>query len=170
QDAGWRGKFAGFALGLALFSVLWFAAAAIGTKLGLWGWQFGLGKMMGNVSAGYGRYVIIAAATASVAALIVSLIAAPRKRALMMSLAAILIMLMVGFRWMGFQLKALQLPPIHEVQTDWDNPIRPSQALLDARAATKALNPVEDAPRVPDVPGITKNWPGTGGRLVSELQ
>ena len=31
QSAGWRGKFAGFALALSIFAILWFAAAAVGT-------------------------------------------------------------------------------------------------------------------------------------------
>jgi fatty-acyl-CoA synthase len=170
QDSGWRGKFAGFALGLSIFAVLWFAVAALGTKFGVWDYGFGLGKMMGNVTAGYGRFVIGAAALASITAIVVSLIAAPRKRALMLSLGALLIIALVGFRWMGFQLNALRLPPIHEAQTDWSMPIQPSQALLDVRTAAKASNAVEDAPTVPQAPGIEKNWPGTGGRLVSELQ
>ena len=45
QSAGWRGTFAGFALGLSIFSILWFAIAAVGTKLGFWTWQVGLGLM-----------------------------------------------------------------------------------------------------------------------------
>ena len=35
----------GFALALSVFAILWFVAAAVGTKLGLWEWQFGLGVM-----------------------------------------------------------------------------------------------------------------------------
>ena len=45
QDAGWRGMVAKASLALSIFTVFWFIAAALGTKLGLWGWQFGLGKM-----------------------------------------------------------------------------------------------------------------------------
>ena len=35
QNGGWRGKFAGLALAVAVFGVLWFFIAAGGTKLGL---------------------------------------------------------------------------------------------------------------------------------------
>ena len=37
QDAGWRGMVAKASLALSIFTVFWFIAAALGTKLGLWG-------------------------------------------------------------------------------------------------------------------------------------
>lgn len=43
--AGWRMKVAIFALCAAIFTVLWFAVAAVGTKFGWWSWQVGLGQM-----------------------------------------------------------------------------------------------------------------------------
>lgn len=164
QDAGWRGKFAGFALGLALFSVLWFAAAAIGTKLGLWGWQFGLGKM----TIAWGPLLLMAALAVSVIAIIVALIKAPRKQALMLALGALLVSGLAFGRVVAFKGQAERLPPIHEVQTDWSNPIQPSEAILAARASTGALNTLEDAPVAPDA--VDARWPGMGGRLVSDLQ
>lgn len=36
QDAGWRGMVAKASLALSIFTVFWFIAAALGTKLGLW--------------------------------------------------------------------------------------------------------------------------------------
>ena len=168
QDAGWRGKFAGFALGLSIFSVLWFAIAALGTKFGLWNYGFGLGVMMGNLKAGLGRFVIGAAVISSVLALIIALIRSPRKQATMLALGAILIISLLGFRWIGFQLNALRLPPIHDVQTDWLNPIQPSEKLVQEREKSGAENLIEDAPVVPE--RASGGWPGTGGRPVSELQ
>tara|TARA_R110001599_G_scaffold284804_1_gene486914 strand:- start:411 stop:1286 length:876 start_codon:yes stop_codon:yes gene_type:complete len=164
QDAGWRGKLAGFALGLSIFSVLWFAAAAIGTKLGLWSWQFGLGKM----TIGWGPMLLMAALGISVIAVIVALIKAPRKQALMLAMGALLISGLAFGRVLAFGGQAERLPPLHDVQTDWTNPIQPSEALLAARKATDAQNTIEDAPVVPA--GADARWPGTGGRLVSELQ
>ncbi len=166
--AGWRGKFAGFALALSLFGVAWFALAAIGTKLGWWNWQFGLGQMMGNVAAGYGRFVIGAALVTSILALIISLVKAPRKHAFMLSALALLIAGFLGGRWMGFQLNALRLPPLHDIQTDWDDPIMPSADLVAARVAGGALNPVEQNPVIPEA--VEARWPGTGGRRVAEVQ
>ena len=43
--AGWRMKVAIFALCASIFTVLWFAVAALGTKWGWWPWQVGLGQM-----------------------------------------------------------------------------------------------------------------------------
>jgi len=170
QSAGWRGKFAGFALALSLFAILWFAAAAVGTKLGLWNWQFGLGVMIGNIATGFGRFIIGLAVIASVLAVVISLVASPRKQPFMLALAAVLISGLLGFRWFGFQLNALRLPPLHDIQTDWSAPIMPSDDLIKAREATAALNPIEADPVVPDAEGIKQNWPSAAGRRVAEVQ
>ncbi|KDA01458.1 DUF1499 domain-containing protein [Hyphomonas oceanitis] len=164
QDAGWRGKFAGFALGLSIFSVLWFAIAAIGTKLGLWGWQFGLGKM----TIGWGPMLLMLALAVSLIAILLAVIKSPRKQALMLALGALLISTLAFGRVIAFKGQAERLPPLHDVQTDWANPIMPSEVLLADRAETGALNPVEAAPIVPEA--ADARWPGTGGRLVSEVQ
>lgn len=164
QDAGWRGTLAKAALGLALFGVSWFVVAALGTKLGLWGWQFGLGKM----AIGWGPKLLVLALGVSVIALIMSLIKAPRKRAFILSLAALLVAGLSLGRIAAFSGQAMRLPPIHDVQTDWSAPIQPSETLLAARAQTEGASPIEDAPVVP--PQAEARWPGTSGRLVSELQ
>lgn len=162
--AGWRGTFAGFALGLAVFAVLWFAAAAIGTKLGLWGWQFGLGVM----TIQWGPMLLMAAAGLSVIALIIALIRAPRKKAVMLALAALLISGLALGRVAAFGAQAARLPPLHDIQTDWADPIMPSDALMTAREATGALNPVLDDPVIPDM--AESRWPGMAGRRVAEVQ
>lgn len=164
QDAGWRGMVAKASLALSIFTVFWFIAAALGTKLGLWGWQFGLGKM----TIDWGLKLIFLASGVSVIALVLSLIMAPRKRAFILAFAALLIAGLSFGRIAAFSGQASRLPPIHDVQTDWSNPILPSEALLAARAATDAGNPVVAAPTVPDY--AEARWPGTPGRLVSELQ
>ena len=164
QDAGWRGKVALGALCLSIFTVLWFVAAALGSKFGLWGWQFGLGTM----TIGWGVKIVFAALGLSVIAIVLSLIASPRKRPFILALAALLIAGLSFGRVAGFGGQAGRLPPIHDVQTDWSEPIQPSAALLAARDATGALNAIEDAPTVPA--SAAERWPGTEGRLVSELQ
>lgn len=163
-SAGWRGKLAGFALALSLFSILWFAAAAIGTKLGLWTWQFGLGTM----TIGLGPMLLMAAAGLSLVAVIVSLIKAPRKKAFILAFAALLVSGLALGRVAAFGAGAARLPPLHDIQTDWSDPIQPSEALLAARKATGALNPIEDAPVIDA--SADARWPGMGGRRVAEVQ
>jgi fatty-acyl-CoA synthase len=164
QTAGWRGKFAGFALALSLFAILWFAAAAVGTKLGLWNWQFGLGVM----TITWGPLLLMAAAGISVLAVIVSLIKSPRKQAFMLAFAALLISGLAFGRVAAFGGQAARLPPLHDIQTDWSNPIQPSDVLLTAREFTGALNQIEDDPVIDA--GADGRWPGMGGRRVAEVQ
>ena len=63
---------------------------------------------------------------------------------------------------------AKRLPPLHDIQTDWANPIMPTPALLSARASTGAYNEIQEAPVIAD--SAKGNWPGMEGRLVSEVQ
>lgn len=164
ETAGWRGKFAGLALIVAILSVAWFALAALGTKYGLWSWQFGLGTL----TVGYGPAVAFGALGLSTLALLVGLIKAPRKRPVMLALGAILISGYVAGRLVGFGAIAQSLPPIHDVQTDWDDPITFSDTLMAAREADGALNPVQSDPVIPD--SADSRWPGLGGRKVADVQ
>ena len=164
QDAGWRGKFAGFSLALSLFAAAFFAIAALGSKFGLWGWQFGLGTMTFN----WGPKLVMAGLAVSVLALIIALVKAPRKRAAILAGAALLISGLSMGRLAAAKGQAERLPPIHDIQTNWDAPIQPSAKLIAAREADGALNPVVDAPVVPDA--ANGRWPGMGGKLFSELQ
>lgn len=164
QNAGWRGKFAGFALAFSAASILWFAAAAVGTKLGFWPWQFGLGKM----TIGWGPMILMGALGVSVLAVIAALIKAPRKQALMLALGALLISGLAMGRVAAFGAQAGQLPPLHDIQTDWSDPIQPSDALFTQREATGALNPIEDDPVID--PAANGRWPGMGGRRVADVQ
>lgn len=166
QSAGWRLKLSAVALGVSIFAVLWFAAAALGTKYGLWGWQFGLGKM----TIGWGPMIAFGSAGLAVIALIIGFIKSPRTQPVILALGALLIGLMLVFRLVGFGAQAASLPPIHDIQTDWSDPVRFSEALLAQRKSDDAMNPVEDAPVIPQAPGIEERWPGMGGRLVSEVQ
>lgn len=164
QSAGWRGKFAGFALALSVFSIFWFALAAVGTKLGFWTWQFGLGQM----TIGWGPMLLMVSTGLSVIAVVVALLKAPRKQAFMIAFAALLISGLAFGRVAAFGAGAARLPPLHDIQTDWSSPIQPSDALFTEREATGALNPVADAPVID--PAADGRWPGMGGRLVSEVQ
>ena len=164
KKAGWRLTVAGVALGVSIFTVLWFAAAALGSKFGLWGWQFGLGTMI----LGWGPGLTFFALGLAVVALIIALIKAPRFQPALLALAALLIALMVFFRIAGFGAQAASLPPIHDVQTDWSEPIAFSESLIAQRRSDGALNEVQDDPTIAE--GADGRWPGMGGRRVAEVQ
>lgn len=166
EKAGWRLTVAGLAVGVSILAVLWFAVAALGTKFGLWDWQFGLGTM----TIGWGPIIAFTAVGVSVVSLILGFIKAPRTKPVILSLAALLISAMLLFRLIGFGAQAGGLPPIHDIQTDWSDPIRFSEALIAQRKSDEATNPVEDNPVIPESPGIDERWPGMGGRSVAEVQ
>ena len=162
--AGWRMKVAIFALAVSIFAVLWFAIAALGTKFGLWPWQVGLGQM----TIGIGPGIAMLALGLSIIAQVIALIKAPRTQPFILALAATLIAAFCMFRLAGLGAQANALPPLPDIQTNWEDPIQFSDALMAARAAQGETNPVLDAPTVPDY--AEQRWPGTAGRLVSEVQ
>lgn len=164
QDAGWRGKFAGGALVFSVLGALWFGVAAVGTRLGLWSWQFGLGVLTEQV----GPKLLLVALGVSVLALVLALMQAPRKQAAMLALGALLVSGLAMGRIAAFDGQAERLPPLHDVQTDWDDPIRPSAALLAARSAGGALNEIEDDPVI--APEADARWPGMAGKRVADVQ
>lgn len=162
--AGWRMKVAIFALAVSIFTVLWFAVAALGTKFGFWPWPVGLGQM----TIGIGPGIALFALGLSIVAQIISLIKAPRKQAFILALGATLLAAFCMLRLVGMGGQAASLPPLHDIQTDWASPISFSDTLMAARAADGETNPVLDAPIVPEY--AEERWPGTAGRLVSEIQ
>lgn len=164
QSAGWRLKLALAGIVLAVFAVIWFAAAALGSKYGLWGWQFGLGTM----TITWGPRIAMLAMGVSALGLIAGLTRAPRTKPFILGLAGLLIGGLVLGRLAAFGAQASRLPPIHDVQTDWSEPIQFSDTLMAIREADGAQNPVVDAPTITE--GADARWPGFGGRLVSEVQ
>lgn len=162
--AGWRMNVAIFALAASIFTVIWFAVAALGTKFGFWPWQVGLGQM----TIGVGPTIALVSLGVALIAQVIALIKAPRTQPFILALGATLIAAFCMFRLAGLGAQATSLPPLHDIQTDWSDPIQFSQAIMDAREAQGETNPVLDAPTVPEY--AEERWPGTAGRLVSELQ
>jgi len=164
-SAGWRMKVAAFALAVSIFTALWFVVAALGTKFGLWPWQVGLSQMTLTI----GLPLAFGATVLGFLAQGIALLKFPRKHAFIVALAAFLIGLACfGRLYVGFIAQALSLPPIHDVQTDWTEPVTFTDAILSARAADDASNAIEIAPIIPM--GANTRWQGMGGRLVAEVQ
>ncbi len=159
---GFRTNIAWFALIAALVLPIWFVAAALGTKYGLWTYGFGLGKM----TIAWGPLIIIAVGILGVVSLIMGVVKAPRIAPTILSIVALVIVFLVFGRLGHLGNVAKTLPPIHDVQTDWADPIHFSKQIMDARGEDS--NPVLDDPEIPE--GANGRWPGMGGRKVSEVQ
>lgn len=126
-------------LALLAFLPLYFGAAALGTNVGLWSWQFGLGTL----TIGGGPIMLGALGLAGLISLIIGLIAKPRR---VVILAVALVAL--AFSGFGFGLFAgLRAKagdnPIHDVATDTADPPTFSATTLAARNAVDA-NPIND--------------------------
>lgn len=161
QSGGLRGKFALFALLFAIGSVGWFAVAALGSKYGLWDWRFGLLKM----TVSWGPIVAFGTMGLSVVAFIVALLKAPRKRPLMLALGAMLISVLLGGRMFGLGAGAQSVPPIHDIQTDWSDPVVLSDALMAARGADS--NPVRYGEEAVFAVGGKAQF---SGKLIADIQ
>ncbi|MEM9179612.1 MAG: DUF1499 domain-containing protein [Pseudomonadota bacterium] len=161
--AGWRMKVAIFALCVSIFTALWMTVAALGTKFGWWHYQVGLLQM----TAGIGGPLAFFGFAFGIIAQIIALIKFPRKQAFIVALAATLISLAMAGRLVAFRSQAMAVPPIHDIQTDWSDPIAYSDALLQVREADGAENDASQlAPRIDD----DRIPEPIFGRLVSEVQ
>lgn len=161
-SAGWRMKVAAFSLAVSIFTALWFVIAALGTKFGLWTWQTGLLQMTGKI----GAPLAFSALGLSLIAQVIALIKFPRKQAFIIALAATLLAAYSTGRLIAMKMQSETVPPIHDIQTDWDAPIGFSETLMAARNADVESNPVVDAPVIDDdrLPDVLQ------GRLVAEIQ
>ena len=161
QSGGRRGKFSLFALLFSIFGVIWFASAALGSKYGLWGWEFGLGKM----TVTWGPIVAFGALGLSVLACIIALIKSPRKRPFMLALGALLIAGLLAGRLAGLGAGAQAVPPIHDIQTDWNDPVVLSDAMMAARGGDS--NPVRYGADAVLGRHESKRF---GGQLIADIQ
>ena len=161
QSGGLRGKFALFALLMSIFGVAWFAAAALGSKYGLWDWQFGLIKM----TIAWGPIVAFGALGLSALALIAGLVKAPRKRPVMLAIGALLIGGLLIGRLYGLRQGAQAVPPIHDIQTDWGDAVVFSDVLMAARGSES--NPVRYGADAVFRDAGSEQF---GGRLIADIQ
>lgn len=121
-------------LALAAFVPLYFGIAAIGTKIGLWGWKFGLGAMI----IGGGPILLGVLALVGAVSLVMGLMKPPR-RGLVLGIAGTAL-LMAGFAFglmVGMRGKAAE-NPIHDIATDTGNPPLFSAETMAAREAAGA--------------------------------
>ncbi len=117
------------AIGLAIFIPVFFMIAALGTKIGLWGWKFGFGKL----TVGFGPKLMMLTFVVALIALILSIAIKPRKDWLIALLCLTVPIVGMGFG-KNIKAKAGKLPFIHDITTDTQNPPTFTQAIIDRRA------------------------------------
>lgn len=127
------------ALGALLFSLampLYFMAAALGVKFGLWGWRLGLGTLIVE----WGPRLLGIAALLALAILGASVFRRDR-RASAAALVALLIPAIGLFHLYQLRSRSESIPPIHDVATNIEDPPGHSPRTRTARADAGA-NPI----------------------------
>ena len=134
KNLSWKTKLIG---GLLLLLPLYFAVAALGTKFGVWGWQFGLGAMI--IVAGPILLGIVA--VVSLVLLVMALLKKPRQGWV---LPAIGLVVPLGiFGMLASVGSTADKNPIHDVATDTADPPQFSARTMAAREKSGA-NPLLD--------------------------
>lgn len=126
-------------IALLLILPIYFALAALGTKIGLWSWQTGLLSL----TMGGGVILLAVVALVSLVSLVIALRNKPRRGALVAIAGAGLAVpaaVFAGFLMAGAKAEA---NPIHDVSTDTARPPAFSAATLAERQRTGA-NPLND--------------------------
>lgn len=151
------GLVVGLAVAIGLVAPLLLLVAALGTKAGVIDWKFGFGVMA--------RQWASTAAMVGVATGLVALLAAFTDFRRLGAPALIALVLPAAVLGGFFHLRqtAKAVPPIHDVSTDWNEPLGFSKTFM-ARARVDAANPVENDPRAPVKAGSP--W---SGRRVAEI-
>ena len=152
---------AAIALIVSLLSVVWFAIAALGSKWGFWHWSFGLGTM----TVGLGQYVVFGAAGLAISALLIGLLTPGRVKPTILGIGALLVSVLLAGRLVGLGAGAASVPSIHDIQTDWADPVVLSQTMMSARGADS--NPVRYGE---EAIYRDANHPRFGGKLIADIQ
>jgi hypothetical protein len=126
-------------LALLAFLPAYFAIAALGTKIGIWDWKFGLGTL--TFSGGLIVFALVA--LAALVSLVLALRAAPRRAALVVVAILGLLAPATGFAMFVMARGTAAENPVSDIATDTGNPPAFSAGTLAARAAEGA-NPVND--------------------------
>lgn len=150
---------------IGLVPALLIAGGAIGVKLGLIDWKLGFLAVFvqGPVAGlGWAPAIAVLALALSVLGFIVAALGGWRRLWRRASLAlGVSLATLGGLAIMAGS--AAALPPLHDVSTDWNLPIKFSPETMAARALGGAVNPVEADPTTPG------GYGPMGGRRVADL-
>lgn len=146
------------ALILGLAAPLTPLLGAAGTRFGLFDWKIGFGLLTVAVAP----VVAMVGAALGLVSLLFALFGGRRELLVLALIGFVAPAATLGAFW-TVKTRAQALPPIHDVATDWSDPIMFTKSLMNERAG--ALNAVEADPRLPAEPRLGK-W---AGRRVAEV-
>lgn len=147
---------------LTVFVPIWFLAAALGTKFGLWSWNVGLLKMVGGIGLPLlGLLVLVTFVTSLMVVLI-------KPRAGFGALAAMwLVSLGAAALALTSVRQATAVPPIHDISTDTSAPLLFSSNVIAQRGADSNRIIAPNEANVPFNPKRLSQW---SGRSLVEIQ
>jgi len=149
-------------LALTLLAPLLFVSAALGVKLGLWGWKFGLSTL----TAKAGPLVLILGLMTALMALLAVFLIKPRK-GMVIAVVGLLVPLLGFGKLAKTRSTVAKLPFIHDVTTDTQDPPVFGEIIMAERAAIKDVNTADYKGKMAPI----KHRDGTDGEaLVSALQ
>ncbi len=131
------------ALLIAVLPVISIVVGAVATKTGLLNWKLGFGLL---TFKGPPMIALLSVAT-GVIGLVVALMAGI-KDLWLRAAAPLVVTLVVMGGFMGLKSVATSVPPIHDVATDWSEPLTFSEGVMASRGAES--NPVVADPLAPD--------------------
>ncbi len=131
-------------------------AGAVGTKLGFFDWMFGFKTLTIDTAP----KVAMGAVLVGLIALVVAFMRA--RKFIPHALVALLVPLLTIGAFAKFRADANAVPPIHDVATNWEEPLGFSQGVMDARRGSP--NAIQADPVVP-----AKAGPPWAGRRVAEI-
>jgi uncharacterized protein (DUF1499 family) len=121
---------------LAVITPLFFIAAALGTKYGLWDWRTGFGTLTREIGPNL-LWASVLVGAAALAGLILIALLARRDRPGAGGFIAAVAAISVGAAGLGYALhvrgQAAGVPPIHDIATNTVNPPEFSPAMIAAR-------------------------------------
>jgi len=136
KNLSWHTK---LVLALLVFTPIFFIIAALGTKVGLWGWQTGLGTL----TIGGGPILIGLMFVTAIISLVIGFIKKPRQKSVIGVGILAIVVPAIAFMLIASMGGTAADNPIHDVATDTSNPPAFSAETMAARAEMEA-NPLSD--------------------------
>jgi fatty-acyl-CoA synthase len=137
---------------VALLPLLLIALGSIGTRLGWWDWKVGFGKMSVGWASAWAWIGLFGGLVAAYVAAFAGF-----RRLWPYALVSLLIPVVVLAGFNGLRARARAVPaPIHDVATDWNDPLMFSEQVLRLRGPD--ANPVERDPTAKWYEPPPENW------------